>query len=113
MIRTLYKGSIGHFKIYLLKHANETYLKTLPENFPNIHKWISDNNVDNLSSISFWKNPQIFEAQIKQVIKFCTGQYMHNAQKHIFWPLRFPTPVCSLCTTNEIDTWLRMLLKCP
>jgi hypothetical protein len=38
---------------------------------------------------------------------------MGNARKHLFWPLRYPTITCSLCNTNEVDTWPHVLLSCP
>ena len=49
----------------------------------------------------------------KQLIKFHTNQYMENARKHLFWPLRYPNTTCSLCTTNCVDTWPHVLLSCP
>jgi hypothetical protein len=70
-------------------------------------------NIDNFSSNEFWTNPQISENQIKQLIKFRTNQYMDNARKHLFWPLRYSTITCSLCNTNEVDTWPHVLLSCP
>jgi hypothetical protein len=88
---TPYKGPIRNFQLYLIKYTTENHLTKLTRNFPNIHKWTSDTNIDNISSNTFWTNPQISETQIKQLIKFCTNQYMGNARKHLFWPLRCPT----------------------
>jgi ribonuclease HI len=106
---TPYKGPIRNFQRYLQKYTTDTHLTELA----NIHKWTSDTNIDKISSNAFWNNPQISESQIKQLIKFRTNQYMGNARKHLFWPLRYPNITCSLCSTNEVDTWPHVLLKCP
>jgi hypothetical protein len=60
-----YKGPICNFQRYLYKYTTDTYLIELAHNFPNIHKWTNDANIDKISSNSFWQNPQISEAQIK------------------------------------------------
>ena len=112
MHNTLYKGPIRNFQRYNIKYTTKNYLTGLARNFPNIHKWTSDINIDRISSNTFWNNLQISEKQIKQLIKFRTNQYMGNARKHLFWPLRYPTITCSLCATNSIDTWPHVLLNC-
>jgi hypothetical protein len=84
---TPYKGPIRNFQLYLIKYTTENHLTKLARNFSNMHKWTSDTNIDNISSNTFWTNPQISETQIKQLIKFRTNQYMDNAHKHFFWPL--------------------------
>lgn len=53
MHQTPYKGSIKHFSGYLIKHANDYYLKELVENYSKINKWTSDINIDNISSNQF------------------------------------------------------------
>ena len=113
MHHTPYKGPIQNFQRYLIKYTTENHLTELTRHFPNINKWISDINIDKISSNTFWSNPQISEKQIKQLIKFRTNQYMGNAQKYLFWPLRYPTITCSLCTTNFVDTWPHVLLSSP
>jgi hypothetical protein len=110
---TPYKGPIRNFQRYLQKYTTENHLTKLARNFHNIHKWTNDTNIDNMSFNEFLTNPQISENQIKQLIKFCTNQYMGNDRKHLFWPLRYPTITCSLCNTNEVDTWPHVLLSCP
>ena len=67
MSRTPYIGPIGHLQKYLIKHYNMFFLKYLEEKFPNISKWTNGPYVDNKLSNTFWKNPQIREAQIKQL----------------------------------------------
>jgi hypothetical protein len=113
MYHTPYKGPIHNFQRYLHKYTTDTYLTELAHNFHNIQKWTNDANIDKISSNSFWQNPQISEAQIKQLIKFRTNQYMGNARKHLFWPLCFPNIHCPLCNTIAIDTWPHLLLACP
>jgi hypothetical protein len=110
---TPYKGPIRNFQRYLIKYTNENHLTELAQNFPSIHKWTSDTNIDRISSNTFWTNLQISETQIKQLLKFRTNQYMGNARKHLFWPLRYPNITCSLCTTNAVDTWPHVLLSYP
>jgi hypothetical protein len=110
---TPYKGPIRNFQSYLQKHTTSTYLTELAQNFPNIHKWTSDTNIDNISSNLFWTNLQISETQIKQLLKFRTNQYMGNARKYLLWFIRYSTINCSLCNTNAVDTWLHVLLACP
>ena len=110
---TPYKGPIRNFQRYLIKYTTENHLTELAQNFPNINKWTSDVNIDNITSNTFWTNPHILEKQIKQLLKFRTNQYMGNARKHLFWPLRYPTITCPLCNTNSVDTWPHVLLSCP
>jgi hypothetical protein len=38
---------------------------------------------------------------------------MGNPWKHLFWPSRYPTITCTLCSTNAVDTWPHDLLTCP
>jgi hypothetical protein len=38
---------------------------------------------------------------------------MDNARKHLSWPLQYLNTTCSLCNTNEIDTWPHVLLCFP
>ena len=69
MHQTPYKGPTKNFQRYLIKYTIDNHLTELAQNFPNIHKWTSDVNIDNISSNTFWTNPQISETQIKQLIK--------------------------------------------
>jgi ribonuclease HI len=59
-----YKGPIRNFQRYLIKYTTDNHLTELARNFPNIHKWTSDTNIDRISSNNFWTNPQISETQI-------------------------------------------------
>ena len=53
--------------------------------FPNIHKWIMNPDVDNELSNVFWHNPVITYAQKTNILKFRTGQCMSNAKKLLFF----------------------------
>jgi len=95
------------------KYANKNYIQNLAMNFPNTAKWIENTDIDNVTSNQFWKNPNITEAQIEQVLKFRTNQYMANARKQLFFRnIRFPKINCTLCTLTEVDTWKHVLLTC-
>ena len=112
MDRTPYKGPIRHLQKQLTKQRNIFLLEQLEDKFPYISKWTNDPNIDNTLSNTFWTNPQIIEAQIKQILKFRTGQYMGNTRKHLFWPTKYPNPNCQIYTSQEKDTWVHVLLKC-
>ena len=80
-----YKESLYDLQRYVIKHLNmylmlKNYLQHVhfENKFLNISKWISNSNIDNKLFNTLWKNPQIFKAQIKQLIKFCTCHYMRN-----------------------------------
>ena len=112
MSQTPYKRPIKHLQKYLTKRNNMFLLKHLEEKFPYISKWTNDPNIDNELFNTFWTNPQIIKAQIKQLLKFRIGQYMGNTRKNLFWPTRYPNPNCEICNSNENDLWLHILLKC-
>ena len=112
LIRTPYKGPIKHFQRYLIKYDYEYHLLSKAEVFPSINKLTHNENIHNKLSNNFWNNPHISEAQIKQLLKFQTGQYMGNARKHLFWPNCFLNPYCTLYPTQSIDTWTHVLLNC-
>ena len=84
MSHTFYKGLIRHVQIYLTKHYQMFLFEYLEDKFLYISKWNNDFNIDNELYNSFWNNPQIIEAQIKQLIKFQLGQYMGNIRKNLF-----------------------------
>jgi hypothetical protein len=50
---TPYKGPIMNFQRYLIKYTTDNHLIELTRNFPNIHKWTSDTNIDRISSNAF------------------------------------------------------------
>jgi hypothetical protein len=79
----LYKGPIQSFNNYL-KKLEDKENKDIAQTFESIKRWINDDKLDNKISNAFWTNPTIIDVQIIQLLKFKYGQYMGNAQKHIF-----------------------------
>lgn len=61
-------------------------------------------NTPKLSN-SYWKTQWTINTQIKQIIKFRSTQYMGNYRKNLFCPQKFPNPDCTLCQSNDKDTW--------
>ena len=112
MSSTPYKGPIRHLQKQLGKYNNIFLLEYLEDKFPYISKWTNDPNIDNEFSNTFWTNPQITKAQIKQLLKFRIGQYIGNTCKHLFWPTKCPNPNCEVCHLQEKDTWVHVLFKC-
>ena len=110
--RTLYKGPIQHLLRYLIKHNHKYYLEAIAKQFPSISKWTLNKHIHSELSSNYWNNPKFFEAQIKQLLKFCIGQYMGNIRKHLFWPRRFYHPYCTLCSIQSINTWTQVLFNC-
>jgi hypothetical protein len=81
--------------------------------FPNISKWTTNPNIDNELSNNFWHNPMTTDTQKTNILKFRTGQYMGNARKQLFFGReKFPSITCSICNSEDVDTWLHVLLKC-
>jgi hypothetical protein len=60
-------------------------------------------NLVSISSNNVYKNPQIIEAQIKQVLKLRTNQYMGNAYKYLFWKELYSNLASPICDTNKIN----------
>ena len=80
--------------------------------FPNISKWTMNPDISNELSNDFWHNPKITDAQKTNISKFRTGQYMGIARKQLFFGReRFPSITCSICNSQDADTWLHVLLK--
>lgn len=60
-------------------------------------------------SNSYWNTQRTTNAQITQIIKFRSTQYMGNYRKNLFCPQKFSNPNCTLCQSNDKDTWPHML----
>jgi hypothetical protein len=95
------------------KYKKEHSLEEIAREFPNIHKWISDPNIDNETSNVFWNHPDVTDSQITCLLKFRYNQYMGNARKQLFFgPTLHPTITCTICNSPELDTWKHVLLSC-
>ncbi len=77
--------------------------------FPYVDKWLSNEQINQKLSNHFWKNENTLDTQITQILKFRFAQYMGNHRKNIFWPLNYPNPNCTLCRSNDRDTWPHLL----
>lgn len=40
------------------------------------------------------------------------AQYMGNHRKNLFWPFQYQNPNCTLCQSNDRDTWPHLLRTC-
>jgi hypothetical protein len=113
MDQTPDKGPIRHLQSYLIKYDRTESLNRITRNFPNIDKWINDNNIDKATSTSFWDHPAITDPQKTCILKFRYNQYMDNARKQLFFgPIIYPSITCSICNSLEPNTWKHFLLSC-
>ena len=107
------KGPVRCLQTYLTKHDQNKNIQIMANRFPNINKWTTNPDINNELSNDFWHNPRITDAQKTNILKFRTGQYMGNARKQLFFGReRFPSITCSICNSQDADTWLHVLLKC-
>jgi hypothetical protein len=112
-MQTPYKGPIRNLQEYIDKSDRKYNLETLANSFPNIRKWILDKNIDKTTSTDFWIHPEVTDSQITYLCKFQYNQYMSNACKQLFFgPILYPSIMCSICNSSEIDTWPHVLLNC-
>ena len=77
--------------------------------FPYVDKWLLNKQINQKLSNHFGKNVNIPDTQITQTLKFRFAQYTGNHRKNIFWPLNYPNPNCTLCRSNDRDTWPHLL----
>ena len=105
-------GAIRNLHTFITKdhEARETALAK--RNFTYVDKWLSNEHINQKLSNHFWKDDKIPDTQITQTLKFRYAQYMGNHRKNIFWPLKYQNPNCTLCHTNDRDTWPHLLSTC-
>lgn len=60
----------------------------------------------------FLKTQQTANAQITQMLKSKSAQYMGKCMKDLLWPQKFSNPNCTLCQSNNKGTWPHLLLLC-
>jgi hypothetical protein len=107
------KGPVRCLDTYITKEDRKNNLEIMAQRFPNINKWTTNPTIDNDLSNEFWTNPAITDSQKTAILKFRTGQYMGNARKQLFFGIaRFPNKTCTICNSQDTDTWLHVLLKC-
>ena len=113
MIETPDKGPIQFFEKYLIKYHCRNHLEVATILFPNIHKWITNKDIDNELSNDCWNNKNIIDSQKTCLLKLQHGQYMGNARKQLFFGREaFPSITCSIYDSIDPNTWLHVLLKC-
>ena len=110
MDETLDKGPIRFLEKYIIKHDRKYNLEIIATKFPNIDKWIANEDIDNKLSNEYWTNKQIIDSQKTCLLKLRHGQYMDNARKQLFFG-REASITCSICNSLEPDTWLHVLLN--
>ena len=107
------KGPVRNLEKQIKKYDRENNLENMALQTPNICKWTDNEDIDNELSNEFWENPAITDKQKSCLIKFRTGTYMGHARKQmIFGRERFPSITCPICTSQQPDTWLHVLLTC-
>ena len=106
------KSPIRFLEKYIIKHDRKYNLEIIATNFPNIYKWIINEDIDNEVSNEYWTNKQITNSQKICLLKLRHGQYMGNARKQLFFGREaYPSSTCSICNSLEPNTWLHMLLN--
>ena len=63
MEETPNKGPIRFLEKHIIKHDREYNLKVIVTNFPNIDKWIANEDIDNELSNEYWTNKHIIDSQ--------------------------------------------------
>ena len=105
-------GAIRNLHTFITKAHDQQEVRLAQHIHLYVDKWLSNNQINQKLSNHFWKNNKITYAQITQTLKFQYAQYMGNHKKHIFWPLKFQNPNCTLCHKNDRDTWPHLLSMC-
>ena len=85
------KGPIRFLEKHIIKHDKKHNLEIIATNFPNIDKWITNEDIDNELSNEYWTNKQIIDSQKICLQKLRYGQYMGNARRQLILVER-PTP---------------------
>ena len=107
------KGPIRFLEKHVIKHDKKYNLEIIATDFPNIDKWIANEDIDNELSNEYWTNKHITDSQKTCFLKLRHGQYMGNARKQLFFCREtYPSITCSICNSLEPDTWLYVLLNC-
>ena len=112
MDETLDKGPIRFLEKYIIKYDRKYNLKVIATEFPNIDKWIANENIDNELSNEYWTNKYITNSQKTCFLKLRHGQYMGNARKQLFFGRQtYPSITCFIYNSLEPDMWLHVLLN--
>ena len=113
MNETPNKGPIRFLEKYIIKHDRKYNLEVITTKFPNIEKWIANEDIDNELSNEYWTNKCIIDSKKTCLLKLQHGQYMGNAKKQLFFGRKvYSSITCSIYNSLELDTWLHVLFNC-
>ena len=100
MIENPDKGPMRFLEKHIIKHDRKNNLEVVATIFPNIDKWISNEDIDNKLPNEFWTNKRIIDSQKTYLLKLRHGQYMGNATKQLFFGREaFLSISCSICNS--------------
>ena len=99
------KGPIRFLEKHLIKYDRRNHLEVATTLFPNIDKWVTNEDIDNDLFNNFWNNKNIIDFQKICLLKLRHGQYMGNAKKQLFFGREaFPSITCSIYDSIDPDT---------
>lgn len=79
-------------------HENISLSLKIATNFPNIDKWIVNEEKDNKFLNKFWKDPIVIDAQKTCLRKYYTRQYMEYNHKEVSIGIEaYPLITCPMC----------------
>ena len=73
MDETLDKGPIRFLEKHIIKHDRKYNLEIIATEFPNIDKWIANDDIDNELSNEYWTNKYITDSQKTCLLKLRHG----------------------------------------
>ena len=104
--------AIRNLHTFIVKEHENRETTLAKQKFPYVAKWLANEEINQKLSNHFWKNDKTPNTQITQTLKLRYAQYMGNHRKNMFWPLKYQNSNCTLCRTNERDTWPHLLSTC-
>ena len=106
---TTHEGAIRNLHTFITKEHENREIALAKQKFPHVDKWLSNDQINQKLSNHFWKGDKVPDTQVTQTLKFRYAQYMGHHKKNIFWPLKYQNPNCTLCRTDDRDTWPHLL----
>ena len=91
-------GAIRNLHTFVIKEHNYREVRTTQHKYPYVEKWLSNDQIHQKLSNHLWKNNQITDAQITQILKFRYAQYMGNHLKTSSGPSNSRTPTAHYAT---------------
>ena len=107
------KDPIRFLEKHIIKHDRKYNLEIFATEFPNIEKWIANEDIENELCNEYWTNKHITDSQKTCLLELRHGQHMGNARKQLFFGREtYPSITCSICNSLEPHTWVHVLLNC-